>query len=495
MRKLGTEVSNRLQALSMKGRQLTLKVMKRHPEAPVEAPKFMGHGICESFSKSINIGESAPTNRGRQDVATNSADILGEMAWKLLLDFNFDPKELRGLGLQVTKLEGLADTSNDALDKELESGQTKLTFANETKRPTRTTTKEITDFHPTEETLDIDALEALPEDIRMEVMAQLKIDGPLPGTSKSHATERLIEETNDTLSIFEVEPDVSSVIEIQDLADGSLAAPIVIDENEDIVASKSVEGANASRNVAHITRQLRPKAKAVVITPIRDGAQTHPIFSKQRPASVISEQELKELALDPDVFYALPEDVQREQLRIQRDNRKAASATKKIAFGDTLSRFSKSPAPRNVTKLEAKFPEKISLSVTRNRSGNREDASSKVTIKLIELGDIQVYMKRWVTTSHATSQGPSKVDVQGLKSWLLSCMSQEGSGTGVEKVVVVLKWWQELLRRFWKGHEKSSTDAASEASIGLAWWSVFDECKVAVDEVCRKRYGGKISLR
>jgi DNA repair protein REV1 len=40
-RQLGKEVAKRLAAVNMRGRSLTLKVMKRHPEAPKEASKVM----------------------------------------------------------------------------------------------------------------------------------------------------------------------------------------------------------------------------------------------------------------------------------------------------------------------------------------------------------------------------------------------------------------------------------------------------------------------
>jgi DNA repair protein REV1 len=33
------EVARRLEAINTRGRSLTLKIMKRHPDAPVEAPK------------------------------------------------------------------------------------------------------------------------------------------------------------------------------------------------------------------------------------------------------------------------------------------------------------------------------------------------------------------------------------------------------------------------------------------------------------------------
>lgn len=39
MRQLGKEVAKRLTAVNMRGRSLTLKVMKRHPDAPKEAAK------------------------------------------------------------------------------------------------------------------------------------------------------------------------------------------------------------------------------------------------------------------------------------------------------------------------------------------------------------------------------------------------------------------------------------------------------------------------
>ena len=39
MFQLGEEVSRRLDAIGMRGRLLTLKIMKRDPEAPVEPPK------------------------------------------------------------------------------------------------------------------------------------------------------------------------------------------------------------------------------------------------------------------------------------------------------------------------------------------------------------------------------------------------------------------------------------------------------------------------
>ncbi len=50
---LSDEVSKRLKAVSRKGRMLTLKVMVRHPDAPIEAPKVRLHWeeLPRSFSR------------------------------------------------------------------------------------------------------------------------------------------------------------------------------------------------------------------------------------------------------------------------------------------------------------------------------------------------------------------------------------------------------------------------------------------------------------
>ncbi|KAI6123176.1 hypothetical protein EDD16DRAFT_1691566 [Pisolithus croceorrhizus] len=77
---------------------LTLKIMKRDPSAPKEAPKFLGHGICETFNKQTALSDI-------HGQATSDSKDIGDHAWKLLKSFNFDPTELRGVGIQIQKLE------------------------------------------------------------------------------------------------------------------------------------------------------------------------------------------------------------------------------------------------------------------------------------------------------------------------------------------------------------------------------------------------------
>jgi DNA repair protein REV1 len=101
VRNLCRELQRRLVEQKVKGRQLTMKIMKKAADAPWDPPKHLGHGKCDTYNKSIVLG-----------VATNSAEVTGREAVSILRSYGFSPGELRGLGVQMTKLESLK--SSDA---------------------------------------------------------------------------------------------------------------------------------------------------------------------------------------------------------------------------------------------------------------------------------------------------------------------------------------------------------------------------------------------
>ena len=111
---LSGELHNRLQEQRVKAKQLTVKIMKRAADTPLEPPKHLGHGKCDTFNKSVSLG-----------VSTNDHEALAKVALSILKSFGFSPGELRGIGLQVTKLEPLKTIGTD----NVESSQTRLAFA------------------------------------------------------------------------------------------------------------------------------------------------------------------------------------------------------------------------------------------------------------------------------------------------------------------------------------------------------------------------------
>ena len=106
------ELHKRLVNEGVKGRQLTMKIMRRAADAPRDPPKHLGHGKCDTFNKSIVLG-----------VATNDKKLLGREAISILRGWGFSPGELRGIGCQMQKLEpikGLPETLHDSSQRRLQ---------------------------------------------------------------------------------------------------------------------------------------------------------------------------------------------------------------------------------------------------------------------------------------------------------------------------------------------------------------------------------------
>ncbi|KAH8910941.1 DNA repair protein [Coniochaeta sp. PMI_546] len=105
------ELERRLLNEGVKGKHLTVKIMRRAADAPLDPPKHLGHGKCDTFNKSIVFG-----------VATNNGEFIGKEAVAVLRSFNFSPGDLRGIGVQLTKLEPLKASAPEGSQKRLNFG-------------------------------------------------------------------------------------------------------------------------------------------------------------------------------------------------------------------------------------------------------------------------------------------------------------------------------------------------------------------------------------
>lgn len=106
------ELNRRLVKERVKGKQVTMKVMRRAPDAPLDPPKHLGHGKCDTYNKSVQLG-----------VATNETSIIAREVMSVFRGWGFSPGELRGLGVQMTKLEPVKVNLGDTL-----SSQRRLQF-------------------------------------------------------------------------------------------------------------------------------------------------------------------------------------------------------------------------------------------------------------------------------------------------------------------------------------------------------------------------------
>ncbi|XVF45045.1 hypothetical protein PTKIN_Ptkin02bG0173800 [Pterospermum kingtungense] len=98
------EVSLRLQGCGVQGRTFTLKIKKRRKDAG-EPAKYMGCGDCESLSHSTTV-----------PLGTDDVEVLQRITKQLFGFFRIDVEDIRGVGLQVSRLES-ADTSRQVLER------------------------------------------------------------------------------------------------------------------------------------------------------------------------------------------------------------------------------------------------------------------------------------------------------------------------------------------------------------------------------------------
>ncbi|KAL5291389.1 REV1 family protein [Megaselia abdita] len=104
LKQLCVEVHARLMDIKRKGKCITLKVMVRAPEAPVETSKFMGHGVCDNQTKSVSLTEF-----------TCDLEVITRTVLSTMRSLNIPPHELRGIGIQITKLNEEAPSKKDSV--------------------------------------------------------------------------------------------------------------------------------------------------------------------------------------------------------------------------------------------------------------------------------------------------------------------------------------------------------------------------------------------
>lgn len=174
---LGEELSHRLRNLKVRTKSLTLLIKKRREGAPIEPSKFMGHGVCDNFSKSQVLSQ-----------ATDDEVVIGKACIELLRQFNFPSEELRGVGVQATKLVSDAPSRNQKSgqlfhtwlkDSGQRSGSTvqqQQTVSDEVSQETKMEEepRSSTDRHDFDGTtfsqINMDVLEELPEQLRQEIL-------------------------------------------------------------------------------------------------------------------------------------------------------------------------------------------------------------------------------------------------------------------------------------------------------------------------------------
>jgi DNA repair protein REV1 len=306
---LCVEVQRRLIEQRVKGRQLTMKIMRKSADAPLDPPKHLGHGKCDTFNKSIVLG-----------VATNDAKIIGREAISILRSYGFSPGELRGLGVQMTKLE-LLRASGDPL---ADGSQKRISFSlsNAPKRAKQLTEDPIDDpqtpkkWKATPMSGDKFGTKA-PEDPIDKSIAPQKprrpttklFDGSDPIDDKNSPLRAKATPLHPATAIARANASDQSARKLLNLAGTQFILPTQIDQNVLAELPQDIRSKLLAQSRSRSTsRDQSPAVQSRSQSPCREASMALPS------------------QLDPEVFEALPDDMKAEILESYSSNTGASRA-------------------------------------------------------------------------------------------------------------------------------------------------------------------------
>jgi len=330
------ELSKRLLEQLVKGRQLTMKIMRKAADAGLDPPKNLGHGKCDTFNKSVVLG-----------VATNDKLLLGKEAVAILRGYGFPPGELRGLGVQMQKLEPLKPATSTSAAA-LESSQRRLQF----KKPE---TRDKTPSGPSPASSSLYTKQS-------PVPAFDQASVPTPA-SKVKKVEDPIEE----VPTPEKTRTLSARNDLSQLEDGD-GTPLNIGGTQFVIPSQ-IDPSVLLELPADIRSKLAPKTSKLFEKQVnQDSASDEARSRSQSPFVSDSEMALpNESQLDPETLAALPDDV-REELLAEYRNASRTNANRKMQQLLPQSPRKARPLPTKKINTTPKKKHKISSFLAKGRS-------------------------------------------------------------------------------------------------------------------------------
>ncbi|KAK6358685.1 deoxycytidyl transferase [Orbilia blumenaviensis] len=496
MYNLAGELSRRLSSQNLRGTHLSLKLMRRAPNAPLNPPKYLGHGQCDTFNKSAMLG-----------VATNDKEIIGKEMCSALKTFSCPPEEIRGLGITMTKLApvnvSIAGSSQKKLDFSRQMAVEPPTSFNSSMLP------------PPIPTVDKGKRRASPEPTQPENQTPIRLSKPsmpamlsqflVPSQIDESVLDSLPEDMKDKIlaeqqkkqaqkepmapPALRPKPAARKGIAFTQLPAQSQLDPSVLDElpediRAEILAEYGRAGASGSNNgtgtggaaggskpagsgpkpqtpnksristaaagPSNIKKQT-PKKKTPAATNTLGFSRPVASASKAEPPNSTPPEAL---GIDPEFLAELPPDIREEVIAQARADKKRAEA-RAASLAVAKKNLSRQPVP-----------------VPRPGSNQRKVVTVPVRKRSIlqgasTLNDIRNLITNWYNS--ARIEGPHVEDVEDVVGWLRTVVTDERD---VEKAVNVVKWLEWVVVEG-GGHRE---------------WSVaLEMCRLGVREEAEKR--------
>ncbi|XP_026522584.1 DNA repair protein REV1 isoform X3 [Notechis scutatus] len=411
---LSEEIQRRLEAAGMKGRRLTLKVMIRKAGAPVEPAKFGGHGICDSVVRTVTLNH-----------ATDNGKVIGKEILNIFHTMKLNISDMRGVGIQVHQLVPVNKTTA------MSSSNTSLPSG----------------FLPGGADSIIDLLQ-VPKGVKKSKNKEeckevflAAVDVEISSASKACTELSSSEATNLHPVISKSEPSTSL---------NGLYPPISIKSRLNLsieVPSASQLDKSVLEALPSDLREQIEHAYSLQLIDAHDNSKKEPIngyninFPSQPGGTVLLQMpDLKESSnnaginiialpafsqVDPDVFAALPSELQ-EELRQAYDQRQ--NHVENI-FQQSSATASKNP----VTKSKKRTRKKIQVSpVKTNHSPfKNKRLGNPAKTMVVSVGSPQKLIDNFLKQEKAISDNPQMEEVQAVTNPSSPSIPQQLSSTTI----------------------------------------------------------------
>ncbi|OKL55657.1 hypothetical protein UA08_08985 [Talaromyces atroroseus] len=491
---LSDELHRRLVENLVKGKQLTFRVMRRSADAPLEPVKHLGHGKCDVFNKSVLLG-----------VATNASDIIGKEAISMLRSFGFTPGDLRGLGVQMTKLEPVKPASGGGL----EGSQQRLKFKTSpaAKKPIRSTDPDLIESPHKGDRASIDAVESLDnrpafdsslkplnisgtqfimptqpdpkvvEELPVDIRSMLVRKSPThhrdtsPSPAPRQPPEQLPSQSQIDPDILKALPeDIQTEIlgyyaqspdERRPEQSGGLQPQL---QPQSPRPSQPVRAAPVFKRPTTPVKKRRgrpPKSSVNPVKPTRSGlTQSSFNFTRTGAAGIAvndirASDTAKTSEISEDFLAALPDDIRAEVLEEERQKR-LRQRSKLVA----------PPSRKPVAAARPSTPADSSSEVSEKRLqlSPRPDRPTFTTQKLTALPDLREAITAWF--SAFAKDAPFAEDVEALALYLKRVILEERD---LEKAISVAEWLGWLVTNEGAGGVNSTAEQSQGSPSDMTW--------------------------
>lgn len=495
------ELQKRLIKENVKGRQLTVKIMRRSLDAPYEPPKHLGHGKCDVHNKSVQLG-----------VATYDATITSREALTTMRGFGFTPGELRGIGIQMQKLEpikseGPLDGSQKRLQFQARAGPaTKTADKIETEDPILDDTgpavaKRVQDIDegvlhapamrnsPSKKPLNIlgtqfalptqvdpAVLAELPADIRSRLMPKTKpdiipdvpVDKPPPQTMSVLQLPNQSQLDADTLAALPEEVR-AEILASYETSPRKLKAQQLLPQSprkNRVLPPGANNASGAKRTRMSLFASSKRNARGDNSTLTQSNFAVRPVSRGEGSDTTHTDTLVEDL--DPDFLAALPDGVRQEVIQQHRQARLRKSGGIDLSMHQR-SRARKPGRPAQTEAVERLF-----------HLPPRAPRPTFTTRKLSEIEDLRAMIKDWV--AEFSEQDPFEEDVNALIAYLVAVVSDEAN---LDKAVKVVKWLAYTIENFAESHWQGD-------EVHARWDGVLENVKAGVQGAVRERRLGPV---